>query len=289
MNVVPDSQGLLLYKEKQCIGRCRFVCGGERIAVTGLTVDPAWRRKGYGTYLAKAMLKATGGFDTARPTLYTLPLPGDEGEAAFWRKMGFRPEGGQLVRRRVPEYSAVRLVHDTVLPRLATARLVVDATCGNGGDTEFLARHAGPECTVLAMDIQQQALDNTAARLRALAPVCRWQTVPDSHENLLRYAPPGTADLVLFNFGWLPGADHAVHSTAAGSVPALRAALEALRPGGLLSAVLYSGRVIGDSEKQASLDFFRSLPLTEYTVLECRFANWADTAPLPVFVLKKQV
>ena len=47
----------------------------------------------------------------------------------------------------------------------------------------------------------------------------------------------------------------------------LRAALEALRPGGVLAAVLYSGKVIGDAEKQAALAFFTALPLTRYTVL----------------------
>ena len=92
---------------------------------------------------------------------------------------------------------------------------------------------------------------------------------------------------MLFNFGWLPGADHGVHSTAAGSVTALQAALALLKPRGILAAVLYSGQVIGDSEKQAALAFFRSLPLTEYTVLVCEFANWADTAPLPCFILKR--
>ena len=46
---------------------------------------------------------------------------------------------------------------------------------------------------------------------------------------------------MLFNFGWLPGAEHDIHSTADGSVPALRAALDALRPGGVLAAVLYGG------------------------------------------------
>ena len=56
---------------------------------------------------------------------------------------------------------------------------------------------------------------------------------------------------------------------------------------GVLAAVLYSGQVIGDGEKQAALAFLRALPLTQYTVLECRFANWAGTAPLPCFVLKK--
>ena len=81
--------------------------------------------------------------------------------------------------------------------------------------------------------------------------------------------------------------EHDIHSTADGSVPALRAALDALRPGGVLAAVLYSGKVIGDAEKQAALAFFRTLPLTKYTVLVCEFANWADTAPLPCFVIKK--
>ena len=56
---------------------------------------------------------------------------------------------------------------------------------------------------------------------------------------------------------------------------------------GVLAAVLYSGQVIGDSEKQAALGFFRALPLTKYTVLVCEFANWASTAPLPCFVIKK--
>lgn len=55
----------------------------------------------------------------------------------------------------------------------------------------------------------------------------------------------------------------------------------------MLAAVLYSGQVIGDSEKQAALGFFRALPLTKYTVLVCEFANWASTAPLPCFVIKK--
>ena len=98
---------------------------------------------------------------------------------------------------------------------------------------------------------------------------------------------PGTADCVLFNFGWLPGADHGVFSHAESSIPALEAALEALRPGGVLSAILYSGRVIGSDEKQELLRWMRSLPLQRCTVLVCDFANWAETAPLPCFLLKK--
>ena len=109
----------------------------------------------------------------------------------------------------------------------------------------------------------------------------------DSHANLLQYVTPGTADAVMFNFGWLPGADHAVFSTAHSSIPALQAALQAVRPGGIVSAILYSGAVIGSDEKQAVLRFLRALPLKSFTVLVCDFANWAETAPLPCLILKK--
>ena len=64
----------------------------------------------------------------------------------------------------------------------------------------------------------------------------------------------------------------------------LRQALH--RTGGLLAACLYSGGPNGDGEKKAVLAWLERLPLTRYTVLEARFANWAETAPLPCFVLK---
>ena len=126
-----------------------------------------------------------------------------------------------------------------------------------------------------------------AARLAAAGCGEVGRAVLGDHAALLDFVAPESQDGIVFNFGWLPGADHAVHSTAGASVQALKAALTALRPGGLLAAVLYSGRVIGSDEKQAALAFFRALPLTQYTVLVCEFANWADTAPLPVFVWKK--
>ena len=60
-----------------------------------------------------------------------------------------------------------------------------------------------------------------------------------------------------------------------------------VRPGGVVSAILYSGQVIGTDEKQTVLEYLRALPLKSFTVLVCDFANWAETAPLPCFILKK--
>ena len=167
-------------------------------------------------------------------------------------------------------------------------QLCVDATCGNGGDTAFLCGLTAPAGRVLAFDVQPEAIRSTRTRLeQANVPAERYELVCGSHADLLQYVQPGTADAVMFNFGWLPGADHAVFSTAQSSIPALQAALQAVRPGGIVSAILYSGAVIGSDEKQAVLRFLRALPLKSFTVLVCDFANWAETAPLPCLILKK--
>ena len=288
MRLVQTEDGFVLYKEKEPIGRCALTAAGQGARIGLLWIDPAWRRRGYGSYLLRQVLHQLGGYDRERPSCFTAPLPAGAGEAAFWEKFDFRPEGGQLVRRRKPDLSAVRLAQDFLSAHLVQPRLLIDATCGNGGDTAFLCRLAGPQGRVLAFDIQDAALASTRARLaREGIPAGRCQLILDSHANLLRYVQPGSADGVVFNFGWLPGADHAVHSEAGTSIPAMEAALTALRPGGILSAVLYAGAVIGDGEKQAALAWLESLPLARYTVLVCRFANWADTAPLPCFVIKK--
>ena len=280
--------GFALYKEKTAVGRCEVTATAQGAALTLLTIVPEWRRKGYGSYLLKEVLRRFGGYDKETATVFTAPLPGNEGERAFWEKFGFRAEGAQLCRRRTPDLTAVKFVQDFLTSRLAEPKLLVDATCGNGGDTAFLCNLTAPAGRVLAFDVQPEAIRSTRTRLeQANVPADRYSLVCGSHADLLQYVQPGTADAVMFNFGWLPGAGHAGFSTAQSSIPALQAALQAVRPGGIVSAILYSGAVIGSDEKQAVLRFLRALPLKSFTVLVCDFANWAETAPLPCLILKK--
>ena len=286
MKLIEIPKGFALYKEKDEIGRCAFSAAPNGGAFGALCILPQWRRKGYGSYLLKEALRAHGGYDREQATVFTAPMPADIGECAFWAKFDFKPEGPQLVRRRTPDLTAVRFVQDFLAARLTAPRLCVDATCGNGGDTAFLCSlSAASGGRVLGFDIQPEAIASTQAHLAQKGYAAELHC--DSHANLLQYVAPGTADAIMFNFGWLPGADHTVFSTADSSIPALEAALTALRPGGVLSAILYSGRVIGSDEKQHILQWMRALPLTKCTVLVCDFANWADTAPLPCLLLKK--
>ena len=281
-------EGFALYKENTQIGSCTLVPAEKGASITAFCIQPQWRRKGYGSYLLKEVLRTFAGYDREAATVFTAPLPVDAAELAFWAKFGFAAEGPQLFRRRTPDLTAVKFVQDFLAARLSCPRLCVDATCGNGGDTAFLCQLTAPEGRVLGFDIQPEAIASTRRHLEQKGiPAAKYELHCQSHASLLQYVQPGTADAVMFNFGWLPGADHAVFSTADSSIPALQAALEAVRPGGVVTAILYSGQVIGTSEKQTVLQFLRALPLKSFTVLVCDFANWAETAPLPCIILKK--
>ena len=280
-----DGRQYTLYKEKEAIGQALLQDG----CLACLTVDAAWQGRGYGSYLLKEVLRQNGGFDPAAETCFTAPLPAPDNAAAWAlaRRFGFVRRGDALRRLRVPDLTAVQLTHRLLRSLLPAGGLYLDATCGNGHDTLFLCRLAGPAGHVIGLDIQPMAVQATNALLARHGMEHIGQAILADHRDLLRFAPAGSADCVMFNFGWLPGSPHQIHSQAEASLAAVQAALTALKPGGVLSAVLYSGKVIGQSEKQAVLACLQSLPLAQYTVLVSRFANWAETAPLPCLVVKR--
>ena len=183
MKLSVTAGGFALYKESDVIGQCSVVPAPKGADIASLSILPQWRRKGYGSYLLKEILRRFGGYDREAATVFTAPLPADEGEGLFWKKFGFVPEGGRLCRRRTPDLTAVRLVQDYLAAHLPHAALCIDATCGNGGDTAFLCRLVGPEGRVLGFDIQPEAIASTRARLETQGLAA--ELFCDSHANLL--------------------------------------------------------------------------------------------------------
>ena len=67
--------GFALYKEKEAIGHCTLHPAAQGADLAVLAIDPAWRRKGYGSYLLKEVLRSFGGYDREAATVFTAPLP----------------------------------------------------------------------------------------------------------------------------------------------------------------------------------------------------------------------
>lgn len=174
--------------------------------------------------------------------------------------------------------------------RVKSGETAVDATAGNGVDTAFLARLVGPEGTVHAFDIQQQALDHTAARIAREQPDTSVKLHHCSHAELLNVIPQeqhGMVAAVMFNLGYLPGADHDTITQPGSTVTALEAAAKLLRRGGIITAVLYTGHPGGVEEAAAVEQWACELPQGQFQVLQYRFINQINRPPYLIAVEKR--
>ncbi|QHT62732.1 methyltransferase domain-containing protein [Paenibacillus lycopersici] len=235
--------------------------------------------------------------------------------------------------------SVLGMAQRLVKERAAPGGAVIDATCGNGVDTQFLAGLVGPRGAVYAFDIQEAALERTRARLAALelggagwrrnasltdgeAPgvgetrnaaepgaaaseVGRapqrggreaanggpLRLVHASHAEMDKHvsdAHRGMIDAVMFNLGYLPGAnrDQAVITEPASTIAALKLAMTLLRPGGIVTAVLYPGHPGGLEEAEAVAAWASALPQVEGQAMLYRLVQKPE-APYLIAIEKK--
>ena len=183
-------------------------------------------------------------------------------------------------------FSALDVCHAILKKHVKKGDLCIDATAGRGFDTAFLCELTGSEGTVHSFDIQQDAIDSTAALLneRGLSPIARLHL--DSHSNMDSYAKDGTVSCITFNFGWLPGGDHSVNTRKETSIEAIEKGMRLLQDGGLMSLVIYYGRDTGFEERDAILEYIKTIDHREFTVIVTDFVNRPNCPPIPVFIWK---
>ena len=164
--------------------------------------------------------------------------------------------------------------------------LCIDATAGKGRDTALLCRLVGEGGRVLAFDIQQDALAQTAALLERNGLQNRAKLFLESHVNMKDHAAAGSVACIVFNFGRLPGGDPLVFTRADSSVEAVRQGLELLKPGGVMSLSIYYGGPNGYDERDALLQFLRTIDDRKYSVLLSEWVNRPGEPPLSAFIWK---
>jgi predicted methyltransferase len=134
---------------------------------------------------------------------------------------------------------------------LRAGDIALDGTAGKGRDTACLAEAVGPSGHVHAFDIQPSALAATGALLALTGLETRVTLHQRSHAELRAALPAGhlgRLGVAIFNLGYLPGGDPAIITRPASTAEALRAAHAALRPGGRIICVAYTGHPGGDEE-----------------------------------------
>lgn len=164
------------------------------------------------------------------------------------------------------------LAQQAVAAALTPGDLAVDATVGNGHDTLFLARCVAPHGRVFGFDVQAVALAGAHARLATAGLAGLVELELCGHERMRERLPTashGRVAAVMFNLGYLPGADKALVTRAETTLAALDQAVALLRPGGLVSLLLYRGHT-GAADEVAAVEAWlrqleRGLQLSSHT------------------------
>ncbi|GAC41492.1 class I SAM-dependent methyltransferase [Paenibacillus popilliae] len=189
--------------------------------------------------------------------------------------------------------SVLSFAQQAVKERVQPGDRAVDATMGTGVDTLFLARLVGPRGAVAAFDIQATALQLTRRRLEdafGSDGSAQVELLRHSHAAMTLALPPawqGATAAVMFNLGYLPtvDADKRVMTEPSTTLAALKDALTLLRPGGVLTAVVYPGHSGGDREADAVRAWAEAMPAASGQAVAYRMLQRPE-APYAIAVEK---
>ncbi len=180
-----------------------------------------------------------------------------------------RSSGSALLPRRLRPLVATRFAVTRIV-RVGDA--VVDATVGNGHDTELLARLVGPSGAVLGFDIQPAAISATSRRLATAGLADRAALHLGSHHDV-GLDQIDSIRACMFNLGYLPGGDKSIVTRAATTIPALEQACFRLATGGIVSIVVYPAHAGGGEEAREVDAFCNELRASRYRVEQVRVAE----------------
>ncbi|KAF6258318.1 putative rRNA methylase-domain-containing protein [Scenedesmus sp. NREL 46B-D3] len=227
-----------------------------------------------------------------------MPAPHSSGSAAI---TGSSPQQQQQQQQQQQELPSLLQLVSLYGARLTTAAqmvwaqvlqpgdVAVDATCGNGHDTLFMAQRVGPCGAVYAIDLQESAVASTRQLLQQQLPADaspQLHLLQGCHSQLQELVGSNLAKLVAFNLGYLPGGDKGIVTSAGSTVAAVEAALEVVCPGGLVSIMCYIGHPGGLEEYEQVRSLLAGLSPSHWTSSELKLVN-RPTAPVMLLLWRR--
>ena len=170
-----------------------------------------------------------------------------------------------------------------VLEHIFPSSTAVDCTTGNGHDTLFLSKHAN---LVHGFDVQKEAL----AHAKALLDTQGLKNVTLHHlsHTQLDKIPMTNVDIIMFNFGWLPGSsDKTLTTKKKTSLEALEKACHLITPGGLVTLALYPGHEEGALEARAIEAYASTLDKHTYQAVSYKPLNTRNS-PYSIIIEKRK-
>lgn len=183
------------------------------------------------------------------------------------------------------KYQITEWCHHFIKEHVKEGDICIDATAGNGNDTLVLAELVGDAGKVYAFDIQRQAVEATNKRLSEHEMEQRVQLIHGSHTKMAEYVD-GEVSCIVFNFGYLPGGDHNLATKKESSIEAIETGLDMMKKGGMMSLCIYSGGDSGFEERDAILEYLKTLDTKKYLVILSQYYNRPNNPPIPAMILK---
>lgn len=181
--------------------------------------------------------------------------------------------------------NARHLAADYMMRTIREGDTVVDATMGNGKDTLFLCGLVGETGHVYAFDVQAEAVERTRERVQEAGYETRTTLLLAGHETMAEHVN-GPVQAVMFNLGWLPGAEHIVTTRTETTLRAVSAALNLIAPGGIVTVCVYPGHEEGTRELNALKEYVSGLSVRTFNALYHSFVNASSQTP-QLFLIQK--
>ena len=160
---------------------------------------------------------------------------------------------------------------------LENKTVAIDATLGNGHDTDYLS---GKFQKVYAFDIQKGPCEIYINKAKDNVKV-----INDSHHKLNEYVKE-PVDCIIYNLGYLPGGDKNITTNYETSLLSIKIGLQLLNYGGIMAICIYKGHNEGKREEACILSYVKNLPKNEFGVMNHSYLNRNINAPSLIIIEK---